>query len=343
MTLWVPLDANYEDDDKIAAVSALAELVFIRSLALAKRLGTDGAIARPQLRRLDDKLDDVGGDRSAIAKELVEAGLWTETDNGWQIASWTTWNRTTADVEALTTRKSAGGKLGNHRKWRHDGPVEQCPKCYPPSDSDRSSDSDSESDPSRSRSDPVGREETEPEGEGEKPQPHGEPSDSDRSTDRAEPSSPRHPDQLDPDVADRGSDAVPSRSDNRWDAALARNGQRIAHKVAALIGWQAKPDVTLDANYQSLLETALTVEGVPDHRVSMALIGEYIERLLGPLPDASWKHLHGLVGRQGGPVVLRQAAEAIDWGAGANPKYADDPLALTKYLAAMGRPRKGGK
>src|SRR5690606_22360582 len=93
--LWVPLDADFQDDDRLIDVSAEAELLFVRSLALAKRLASDGRLRRSHLRRLCDKLTS---DPERLASELLDAGLWiSEGEAGshqerFVIAAWLSWN-----------------------------------------------------------------------------------------------------------------------------------------------------------------------------------------------------------------------------------------------------------
>jgi hypothetical protein len=99
MQLYVKLDANLDDDEEILGISALAETVFVRSLRLAKRRMTDGAIGRRQLQALCARMPD-GTDPAVLAGELVDVGLWVETDTGWTIPSWAKHNPTVADLEA---------------------------------------------------------------------------------------------------------------------------------------------------------------------------------------------------------------------------------------------------
>lgn len=108
--LHVPLDVNFQDDAKVVQVSPEAELVYLRSLALAKRLDEDGAIHRAHLNRLVDKLDDRP---DVLAKELVDVDLWIETDNGWYIAAWAAHNM-------LTTERAESRAAEAKRKaeWR---------------------------------------------------------------------------------------------------------------------------------------------------------------------------------------------------------------------------------
>lgn len=143
--LWVPLDVDFQDDDRMIGVSLEAELLFVRSLALAKRLASDGRIRLAHLRRLSDKLP---GDPEKYADELIGAGLWdTEGTPGtpserYVIVSWLRWNAPADDLDGVREAKRAGGKRGNHRRYGHPGSVDTCPKCNPPVDASHSETSD---------------------------------------------------------------------------------------------------------------------------------------------------------------------------------------------------------
>lgn len=145
--LYVPLDVNFQDDDRLIDVSPDAELMFIRSLALCKRLLNDGALTNGQARRLGDKLEDW---REA-ARELVAVGLWEDmSGGGFLVRSWAKHNRTAGEIKDAKEAKATGGLLGNHNKWHRDrGEVNpECPHCpnEDRSDSDSHSDIGSESD-----------------------------------------------------------------------------------------------------------------------------------------------------------------------------------------------------
>ena len=49
---WVKIDATYVEDEKVMAAGALAELVFIRSIAYCRRRFTDGVIKPPAIATL---------------------------------------------------------------------------------------------------------------------------------------------------------------------------------------------------------------------------------------------------------------------------------------------------
>jgi hypothetical protein len=94
--LYVPLVVDYLDDPKFETLSVEAELLYIRSLCLAKRRMSDGHIDGRQLRRLCDRFD---ANPSTVAAELVAEELWVEVDGGWQIVAWLKHNQPKAAIE----------------------------------------------------------------------------------------------------------------------------------------------------------------------------------------------------------------------------------------------------
>lgn len=103
--LYVPLDVNFSDDDKVMECSAEAHLLYIRSLLLSKRTQSDGFVHHRQLRRLTEGFRyladcDVG---PVLVAELVDVGLWDELEDGWLIAAFTAHNQTS---EQLAEKKA---------------------------------------------------------------------------------------------------------------------------------------------------------------------------------------------------------------------------------------------
>lgn len=124
---WFPVWAGFQDDEPFLAVSAEAELLYLRAVARCKQQGqgrAGGHIGRQQLRRLADKM--VAGPDD-LAAELVAIGLWVDGGGGWQIPAYGGWN-TSADDEAAEA--AANGRRGNHARWKHPGPFETCGKCH---------------------------------------------------------------------------------------------------------------------------------------------------------------------------------------------------------------------
>jgi len=116
--LYVPLDVNYADDPKIVEAGPDAELLYLRALALAKRLEDDGIIHRGHLRRLGADLPAVnrGTLVDAIADRLVVTGLWTEHPDGYRITSWLDWNPSAAELDARRAAERA--RKDQYRKNR---------------------------------------------------------------------------------------------------------------------------------------------------------------------------------------------------------------------------------
>lgn len=148
MSLYVPLDVNYADDPKVIEAGPEAELVYVRSLAIAKRIGSDGRIHRAHLFRLAGDLPSIRSgecDTNDFATDLVNAGLWIEVPDGWQIAAWDRWNLTAEELEERKRGKAEGGSLGNHRRW-HEARGKVDPDCRYCTGSDTESDDRSHSD-----------------------------------------------------------------------------------------------------------------------------------------------------------------------------------------------------
>lgn len=101
---WLRLAAQYALDSKVRAVSAHAELVYIRALALAKLLhSSDGAIEPGLLGML---MRDLPDDVDKIADELVAAGLWMANGCGYGPPP-DTWRHWQTSVEERARVKSA--------------------------------------------------------------------------------------------------------------------------------------------------------------------------------------------------------------------------------------------
>lgn len=89
--------------------------------------------------------------------------------------------------------------------------------------------------------------------------------------------------------------------------------------------------------FQELLAAAL--ERLPPdrhHSITMGLITRFVERATGqPITTEARSHTARLVRTHKPATVLRGFGEAMNWGAGTTPEYADDPTALSKYVAGV--------
>jgi hypothetical protein len=108
--LFIPLDVNYADDSKIIDAGPLAELLFVRSLAFAKRSGSDGHISTGQLSTIAARIPQ----RQRHTQRLLEVGLWEQNGAGLLIRAWAKRNPPAA---VIAEQKSTAGIIGNHRRW----------------------------------------------------------------------------------------------------------------------------------------------------------------------------------------------------------------------------------
>jgi hypothetical protein len=125
--VYVKLDAEYAADPKVLRAGALAELLYIRSLALAKRRLENGHIDTVQLPGL---CLGIPGKPATHAQALVDAGLWDTNGDGWNITAWLKHNKSREAVEEHTKRKADAGAKGAHNKWHSaEKPMATCDYC----------------------------------------------------------------------------------------------------------------------------------------------------------------------------------------------------------------------
>lgn len=129
MALFVPLDVDYQSDPKIMRAGALAEILFIRSMALAKRLMEDGRIDEVHLPAL---CLGIPGRSATHVAALIREGLWTEVADGWVITSWAKRNKSRAEIAHTAEMKRQASVKANHERWHVDGRASAtCPLCHP--------------------------------------------------------------------------------------------------------------------------------------------------------------------------------------------------------------------
>jgi hypothetical protein len=128
--LYVQLDTNWPDNEKIIDAGLDGAGAHAIILCLAKRLEKDGWVKRTLLLR-----------RYGIAGELIDrlvALELLEADER-QVRPWD-WhdrNPSQAAIAARKQEKQAAGKRGNHERWHPGIPFESCPKCQVVAGSDR--------------------------------------------------------------------------------------------------------------------------------------------------------------------------------------------------------------
>jgi hypothetical protein len=78
---WTKLPDGFNDDPALLGLPRGIRLLHVEALVWSNAHGTDGALPRHVLARITDEPDP-----GIAAEQLVAAGLWTETDEGWAIA-----------------------------------------------------------------------------------------------------------------------------------------------------------------------------------------------------------------------------------------------------------------
>lgn len=92
--IYVPLDANFFDDDKIVRAGEAAGWLYLNMCAKAKQLDTDGILTRAQVERLAVK----GWPKRLDALLAVDAVV--EVDGQIGICGWLNWNDSVEDRAA---------------------------------------------------------------------------------------------------------------------------------------------------------------------------------------------------------------------------------------------------
>lgn len=123
--LYVQLDVNWVDNPKCMDVGIDGMGLHAAALCMAKRMETDGVLHRRHLLR-------IGGTEELIDRLIDVELLDVVDDRRVRVHGWLDRNPSHGAIAASRTAKSASGREGNHRRWKHPGPVETCEKCNPP-------------------------------------------------------------------------------------------------------------------------------------------------------------------------------------------------------------------
>lgn len=121
--LYVQLDVNWPDNDKIIEVGVEGAGAHAIVLCLAKRLEKDGWVSRAVLTRY--------GVDSLLIDRLRAAGLLEGDHARVRPWDWLSRNPSQAAIDASRASKAEAGKRGNHAKHKHGGEYDNCPICQP--------------------------------------------------------------------------------------------------------------------------------------------------------------------------------------------------------------------
>jgi hypothetical protein len=110
---WIRLAAGYQSDPRILAAGYDGELVYIRGLALARMLHTDGHLSYESWTQLVRGLDRRR--TRFVADRLITVGLWEPCDDGWQVPldRWSKWQVTEGELAERRTAATA-----RQARWR---------------------------------------------------------------------------------------------------------------------------------------------------------------------------------------------------------------------------------
>jgi hypothetical protein len=75
------VDEGMIEDERLLTLDRSTRLLHIEATVWSKARRTDGRIPKGAIRRLTDAADP-----ERAAAELVQAGVWRQTDNGWDLA-----------------------------------------------------------------------------------------------------------------------------------------------------------------------------------------------------------------------------------------------------------------
>lgn len=102
MVTWVKLPDNFDEAMERAGLDEAGFTLFACGLIYSSRNLTDGAIPRRKARRLYD----LNADPDEAVKALVDAGLWVETDDGYQVRDHADYLQDAKTVQADRDRKT---------------------------------------------------------------------------------------------------------------------------------------------------------------------------------------------------------------------------------------------
>lgn len=121
--------------------------------------------------------------------------------------------------------------------------------------------------------------------------------------------------------------------------------KRLANELRSEHGCEFGEHDQLHDAFQALLAAAL--ERLPEgrhHDTTMGVIADFVKRVQGyAMTTESRSHTARMVRNHSPTAVLYGYGQALDWGAGTTRDYADDPLALSKYVAGVlsGKSKRG--
>jgi hypothetical protein len=95
---YVPLHVRYDEDPALVEATPLAELLFVRCLALAGRSPSDGYLTDRQVLTVAGR--KLGSEKKvkALLEELLDLGPLERVAGGVQVRAWLKWNKSSEDL-----------------------------------------------------------------------------------------------------------------------------------------------------------------------------------------------------------------------------------------------------
>ena len=117
---WVRIDSDIAQNPKVLDLVAehgqrgmAAAFMFICSIGYSTAHNTDGSIRKAALASIHGT--------AALARLLVEAGLWEQAEKGWQVSNYAEHQPTVATREAIEKARSEAGRRAANARWGNDG------------------------------------------------------------------------------------------------------------------------------------------------------------------------------------------------------------------------------
>lgn len=118
---WLRLDDHYDDHPKIVAAGSEAAWLDIRGMLFCARHETDGVIPSSQLSRIGS--DYAPAKRARLIGQLVDAGRWTKTDDGYIVNDFLDYNP--SSITKQTEREAARERMKKAREKKRSRSGEQ--------------------------------------------------------------------------------------------------------------------------------------------------------------------------------------------------------------------------
>jgi hypothetical protein len=106
MSGWVRVDTKFTTHPKVLDIGPLGEALWLRGLCYAGEHLTDGFVPAAFVRRMSDM------DGEDVADRLLDAGLWTQAEGGYQIHEYLSWQRSRDEAADISIKRSESGRKG---------------------------------------------------------------------------------------------------------------------------------------------------------------------------------------------------------------------------------------